>query len=187
MIRFEDEHEMWHTPLGQRTTGARTFIGPFEFVTSKRGMTTTNSVQHYESTCTKEHAAFNKSWPNFHSYNPFSNNVNDKLCTECKTMSWTVVPVVECNLRNHWLHSGDENDCVKHCGVIDCNELEGIFVCKTCIKTLIAFHKRVFNDTKVDRMMTVLNSFNIEGTDVKERHLVDELKFVLSNCIDEQR
>ena len=85
------------------------------------------------------------------------------------------------------MHSGDEHDHVKNHGLIDCNELESIFMCKTCIKTLIAFCQKVFNNTKIDRITTVLNSFSVGGADVKERHLVNELKFVLRNCIDEQR
>ena len=92
--------------------------------------------------------------PELHSHNHFATDVHKKLCTECNIVSWNATPVVQCNFCDRWMHSGDEDERVKHCGHTDVNEMGNIFLCKTCMVKLINLYNNVFNDEKVDRIIT---------------------------------
>ena len=95
-----------------------------------------------------------------------------------------MVPVTMCDLCKHWIQSGEEDDCVKHYGVVNVNEMDNSFARRLCISKLISMYQETFNDSKEDRMVTFLNSFNIDKVNVMERHEVDEMKFVISNVME---
>ena len=100
-------------------------------------------------------------------------------------VSWTVKSIVECNLCNQWIHSRDNYDCVRHYGTVDVNGMENVFLYRKCMVKLITMRKNIFNDTKVDRIIILLNPLNINNDFVSERNHIGKLKFVLSDRISE--
>ena len=77
-------------------------------------------------------------------------------------------------------------ECAKHYGVVDVNNMDITFACRLCANKLILMHRKTLNDAKIDNMVTYLKSFNIDRVNVVERHEVDEIKFVISNVMDDQ-
>ena len=103
-----------------------------------------------------------------YSHNKCLNDTDENLCAQFLMESWTYEPAVDFILCDHWINSGKEDACTKNYGLLNVNYIDNFF-CKKCIDKLIDYYVAVFNYTKIDRMITFVNSFNLKDAHVTNR------------------
>jgi len=75
---------------------------------------------------------------------------------------------------------------LKYYDNINVNEMKNNFYCGACLDILVGYYKVFANDTKIDRLLNYLRSFNLEDV-LNTYNDIEQFKLVIRNAMDNIR
>ena len=128
------------------------------------------------------------SWPEVESHNAFHPLVNKKLCPMCNLLTYTKEPSVFCCLCNLWVHHPyDDSPHMKYSKHIDIKAIKDNnnidYYCPVCVDMLMPYHKSTKEEFTIDTLLNCLQSFNLEGVEVKDEEEIEILNIVLNETL----